>query len=105
MIIQVAVKRFIEDEIKYFNIESEKHASECGVDIEWLKKENLTGTICIPADTLLAQYYACLIGAVYGHRGFNDGDVIRTSTIQMIVHYKNDTYVFTRNSVYEVIAK
>lgn len=107
MIVPIAKDRFAENDIKVFTICSEEQAKEHGIDVEWFQRENLTGKINLPPDTILLKYYNVLIGSVIEHDKFAKGEVIRTSPIQMIVHtsgeFRNMTIVFTKNSRYEVV--
>ncbi|AAQ81515.1 hypothetical protein PHG31p195 [Aeromonas phage 31] len=95
----------IAEEVRYFNVDTHEGCINVGIDPDWLQPENLTGTIEVDKDHVLCEHYNRLIGRVYGHKSFAEGECVRTSSIQAIVHYKGDTYVLTTNSVYKVIAK
>ncbi|QBX32630.1 hypothetical protein Asfd1_4 [Aeromonas phage Asfd_1] len=107
MLIPIRFDGFYAENVKIFSLYNEKDAAEAGIDLDWLKRENLTGRIMVSKDTILLEHHDRVIGVVVQHEKPTN-QFIRTSPIQMVVHTLGDfakmTIVFTQNSRYEVLA-
>ncbi|MGR2462196.1 hypothetical protein ACUX4R_25225 [Salmonella enterica] len=92
-------------EVKFFEVNSVAEAAILGIDPEWF--DDVKAVVKVDKNEPLFGYYPCLIGFATGHPDFADGKVIRTSTVDMVIHTRGEfeerTIVFTRNSRYEVI--
>lgn len=107
MLIPIHFNGVYAEGVKIESIYTEADAAKAGIDLDWLKRENLNGRIMVSKDTTLLEFHDRVIGMAVQHDKFKD-KLIRTSPIEMIVHTLGDfprmTIVFTRNSRYEVLA-